>query len=319
MITGERTFLAYDTLCRINLEAPTQEKADTLLARGQALALEVQTTLSMYDPSSELSRLCASYIPGREYPVSPMLADFLALNLLFCARTNGAFDPTVGPLVRLWDFLADNPRVPSEEEIAAAKARVGYQHIHLDTARLLVRLDAPGIILDPGASGKGYALGLVVDLLRQEGIQNAVLDFGGNLYLIGGRRAGEEENPWRIALIDPEDTRDYIGTVSMRDMGVATSSWYEHSFRQEGKIFHHLLDPFTGKPQPLALQSVSILSSNGAYTDFLSTAFFMLGPERGAALVAELAQESGAFIGYVAVTDSREILHSDNVAFIPKG
>lgn len=320
MIADERRFFAYDTLCRIKLEAETREKADALLDQGQKLALEVEAALSMYDPASELSRLAAGYTPGKDYPISPMLADFLALNLMFCRRTKGAFDPTVGPLIRLWDFLAPDPRVPSAEEIAEARKRVGYRHIHLDAARLLVRLDVPGIIIDPGASGKGYALGLVASLLQREGIQNAIIDFGGNLYLIGGRREGEgeAEQPWRIALIDPADTDTYIGTVDLQDMGIATSSWYEHSFRKDGRIYHHLLDPFTGEPKPLTLQSVSILSSNGAYTDFLSTSFFMLGLEAGTKLVEELARESGEFIGYVAVTENHEILHSGNVDFTPK-
>ncbi len=322
MIAGERRFFAYDTLCRISLEAETREKADALLDQGQKLALEVEATLSMYDPASELSRLCAGYVPGRDYPISPMLADFLALNLMFCRRTKGAFDPTVGPLIRLWDFLAADPRVPSQEEIAEARKRVGYEHIHLDAARSSVRLDVPGIVLDPGASGKGYALGLVASLLQREGIQNAVIDFGGNLYLIGGRQdsegGGEADKPWRIALIDPEDTDTYIGAVAMQDMGIATSSWYEHSFRKDGRIYHHLLDPFTGEPKPLTLQSVSILSSNGAYTDFLSTAFFMLGLESGVKLAEELARESGEFIGYVAVTEAHEIITSGNVEFTPK-
>lgn len=315
MIQRGISFFAYDTLCKVNVQAETTDRADGLVNAVRSIALDIQSSLNMFDPESELSRLCAEYVPHTEYPVSNLLYDFLGQNLAFSEHTGGVFDCTVGPLVRLWDFLADQPRVPTQVEIRTTAARVGYRHVHLNPETNHVWFDAPGIVIDPGAGGKGYALELCARYLKDAGVTHGLLDFGGNLYLIGGNPALPNDPPWRVALIDPDDTESYYGTVALMDCGIASSSWYEHSFEKNGVIYHHLLDPFSGTPRPLDLKSVSILSSSGALTDFLSTAFFLLGAQKGALLVDRLAQESGEYIGYVALTSCREILVSGNVMF----
>lgn len=309
------SFLAYDTLCTVTLECEGEQAAERILERVEEKAVEVERTLSMYDPSSELALLCTGYEVGKSYPISPMLFDFVSKNLFFARLCGGVFDPTVGPVVKLWDFLAETPRVPSAAALQTAMERVGYRYIHLDDENRCISFEKPNMQLDPGAGGKGYALGLCADILREEGICQAVLNFGGNIYVIGGKDTPEGEKPYKTALIDPDDTSSYIGTVELMNCGIATSSYYEHSFEKDGIIYHHLINPNTGYPQPLELKSVAILSSCAAYTDFLSTAFFMLGEERGKELIKQLEKESGEFIGYAAMTKDRKMLISSNITF----
>lgn len=311
-----RSFLAYDTLCRIAAEVPVG--GEHLLEQCEEEAHALEHTLSMFDPDSELSRLCRDACPGEAVPVSETLQTFLEQNLEVCRLSGGAFDPTVGPLVKLWDFLADAPRIPAEEKVRDTLARVGYQHIKLNSEKSTVSFDIPGISLDPGAAGKGFALGLAVDRLRKGGVRQAVLDYGGNLFVMGMRREKSgETRPWKVAIRDPDDTSAVFGVVELQDAGIATSSWYEHSFQKNGDVYHHLLNPKTGYPMPLTLKSVSILSSKPVYTDLLSTAFFVLGEEAGSALVDRLRRDSGEMIEYVAVREDGSVSTSAAASFLP--
>ncbi len=312
------SFFAYDTLCSVSAVVPVGSGARDIVGETEKIARAVEDTLSMFEPESELSRLCAQYTPGVAYPVSDMLASFLHLNMEFADMTGGAFDPTVGPLVKLWDVLAPEPCVPSDADINAMLARVGYRHVAASKADCTVTFDAPGIVLDPGASGKGFALGLVAAFLRGCGVQQAVLDFGCNLYAIGDKpgAAGRPARPWRAGLRHPDKLDAVMGTVELCGRGVATSSWYEHSFQKDGVVYHHLLDPRTGRPKSLEISSVSILSSHAVYTDLMSTAFFMLGVEEGERLIARLAQK-GIDIDYVAVLGDGAICHSPGAGFLP--
>lgn len=311
-----RAFLAYDTLCRIAAEIP--ENGEQLLEQCEEEAHELERTLSMFDSDSELSRLCRDIRPGEAVPVSETLYTFLEQNLEICRLSGGAFDPTVGQLVKLWDFLAAQPHVPSSAAIRAELDRVGYQHIRLDQAARTVSFDIPGVSLDPGAAGKGFALGLAVDRLRGSGVRRAVLDYGGNLFALGPHQDAKGEiRPWKVAIRDPDDTASVFGTVELQDAGIATSSWYEHSFEKDGAVYHHLLNPKTGYPMPLTLKSVSILSSRPVYTDLLSTAFFILGETEGRALVDRLRKDSGERIEYVAVREDGSVAASPGAAFSP--
>ena len=310
-------FIAYDTTCSVGIDAA--QNAPAILAEAQQVALGVQAALSMFDAGSELSRLCTGYTPGVPCPVSDMLYSFLECNLQLAAATDGVFDPTVAPLVKLWDFTAQQPAAPAPEALAEALGRVGYRHIALDPAKKAVVFDRPGVGFDPGASGKGFALGLVVDTLRAHGVETAVLDFGNNLFVLGQKHTAEGPRPWKVAIRDPDDYGGDIGAVPLADMGVSTSSWYEHCFRQNGKVYHHILNARTGMPQELLLKSVSILSSAGLYTDLLSTAFFLLGEEKGAALVERYRAQSGERIEYVAVRLDGTVAASAGAGFTAGG
>lgn len=315
MIKNGISFLAYDTLCRVDIIADASDDSRALLDSARALALSVQSCLSMFDAESELSILCRTYQEGQAVPISPMLTDFLAQTLMVSRLSDGALDPTVGPLVRLWDFLAEEPQVPPQKELQAALGRVGYCHLELDARNRTLTIHRPDMVIDPGAVGKGYALDLVVAHLRQKGVTQGVVDFGGNLYVIGPKpgREGEPGRPWRVAIRHPDAPGIPMGYVEMQDMGIATSSWYEHSFAVGGQVYHHLLDPGTGMPVPLTLKSVSILSDVPVCTDLLSTPLFIMGVEKGEAVLQTLRQERGCKIEYVAVDKGGEILLSPGV------
>lgn len=315
------TFYAYDTICSVGAVGGNGEdpQGDNILHKAKDIAKQVEHTLNMYNPSSELSRLCASYHPGVPYMVSPMLYQFIRLNLEFAAMSGGAFDPTVGILMKLWNFLAADPVVPNDAQIEAALQRVGYQHVHTVVGHSEILIDIPGVVLDPGASGKGFALSLVADYLKMAGVQQAMLNFGGNLYALGLRPATEEcsARPWRIAIRDPNDLSSYIGTVTLNSRGLATSSWYEHCFFADAKVHHHLIDPRTGRPKEPLWASVSVLSSHAAYTDLASTSFFLLD-DAGRKKLTQRLVRNGIDIDYVAVSTNGTISASPGAGFSPK-
>ncbi|MEA4959454.1 MAG: FAD:protein FMN transferase, partial [Anaerolineaceae bacterium] len=239
MITGEISFIAYDTVCRVQASADDEVSVEKALQEIRQSALEVESTLSMYDKNSELSRMNCSYVVDVPYPISSLLLASLPYNLTIAKMTEGAFDPTIGPLVRLWDFLNDEPKVPDYSTIEQVLKRVGYQHIHLDQKRKTITFSQSNMILDPGASGKGFALGLALDLLRKNKISHGVIDYGGNLYVHGGKI--QTGAPLITAIRDPQETNSILGTVPLVDKAIATSSWYEHYFTIEGKVYHHIL------------------------------------------------------------------------------
>lgn len=311
----ETVFVAYDTVCSIRIEETENKESGLILKEAKKLAKQVQNTLNMYDPISELSRLCLSYIPGKKITVSKMLWEFIKVNLEFSYRTEGVFDFTVGPLMKLWDFTAEHPKPPPEYKLERALDRVGFQKVHTDSAAPEVTFDVPGMVLDPGASGKGYALRLAADWLKERGVNRAVLDFGGNLFAIGGKQGlGGEERPWKAAIRSPQ--RDAVlGTVELCNRGIATSSWYEHGFEKNGTVYHHLLDVKTGKPRNTDISSVSVLSSNALYTDLMSTAFFVMGVKKGCALAEEIEEETGVDLDYVVLKTDGELIASKNACF----
>ena len=302
-------FIAYDTICTVSLIASDPKEAGNVLQSVRTLALEVERTLNMYDPMSEMSALCSSYKVGVPYPVSTMLESFIAMNLSFSQKTSGAFDFSVGPLVKEWNFSPQIQKIPTLEQLRAHQSAVGYQKICLDTTAHTVVFEAADMVLDPGASGKGFALKLCVQALRDSGIEQACLDFGGNLYALGNKPDG---SAWRAAIRHPRG--GILGVVPIVDRGVATSSWFEHGFVRAGQMYHHLLDPTTGMPRKSDISSISVLSSRAEYTDLLSTAFFILGQNDGDRLLKCLRAE-GIDVDYVLLGNDGRIIATPGSTF----
>jgi thiamine biosynthesis lipoprotein len=251
----------------------------------------VDRLMSHYRRDSPLSRLNREAAKG-PVAVEPELLDFLAECLRWSRESEGAFDVTVGPLMKAWGFFRDEGRVPGEGELARALAVVGYRHVELDPAAGTVRFDRPGVELDLGGIGKGYAVDRVVSLLRQRGIVSALVNLGGSsLYGLGappGRRA------WEIGIRDPSDPARTALNVPLRDRALSVSGGYERSFEKDGVTYAHVMDPRTGQPVQ-GLLSVAVLAATATAGDALDNVFFVQGIEVARTALARLRPTEAVF------------------------
>jgi thiamine biosynthesis lipoprotein len=175
----------------------------------------------------------------------------------YSRASEGAFDITVGPLMKIWGFYKGTGRLPHRAEIRTALAKVGYRHIQLDAGGSTVRFDTPGVELDPGGIGKGYAVDRMVTILKDYGIRVGLVSAAGSS--IYGLGAPPGEKGWRVQIRDPKNAAKSVAEVYLKDESMSTSGNYEKFFRAEGKIYSHIMDPRTGYPSE-GMLSVSVLA-----------------------------------------------------------
>jgi len=287
---------AMGTLFRLVLYAPDEPAARAAAEEAFARIRALDGSLSDYDPESELSRLGALSDdgPAGPVPVSDDLGRVLALSQQLARASDGAFDVTVGPLVRLWRRARRQDELPGEERLAAASAAVGFRKLELgDDGRVSLR--ARGMRLDLGGIAKGFALDEAVRVLRRRGLECVLVDGGGDLR-VGAAPPGRAG--WRIALVRGEagggpDLRESQDGLLLADAAVATSGDLERFFELGGRRYSHILDPRTGRAlEERRLVSVVVPAAAagtgdpGALADGLATAVSVLGPELGLRLVA---------------------------------
>ena len=230
--------------------------------------------LSNYKASSEWSRVNRE-AADRPVVVSPELLDLLAACLNYSRRSEGAFDITVGPLMKVWGFYKGTGRLPHRAEVQAAMQKVGYRHVTLDPARRTVRFDRSGVELDPGGIGKGYAVDRMIQILRNKGIKICLVS-GSYSSIYGMGSPPGEPRGWEIKIRDPKDARKTVETLYLKDMSLSTSGSYEKFFRAEGRIYSHIMDPRTGYPAP-GMLSVSVLAPRTIDSEAWCKPFFING------------------------------------------
>jgi thiamine biosynthesis lipoprotein len=253
---------------------------------------ELEDILSASREGTDLDRVNRS--AGSEaVTVRQELTELLAKALYYAEMSEGAFDPSVGPLVKLWGIGTDAPRIPSDREIAETLALVDYHDIEIETGGT-VFLRRRGMALDLGAIAKGYAADEVVRLLAQKGIKMGLIDLGGNIFAYGERKRGK---PWRIGVQDPEEPGGaYLGVLELSNKSVVTSGVYERYFEEGGTRYHHILSTVTGRPVETSLLSVTIAADSSTDADALSTAAFALGWEKGRRLIKAVPGAGGIFV-----------------------
>jgi thiamine biosynthesis lipoprotein len=248
-----------------------------------AAALEeldrVDRLLSHYRPASPLSRLNREAAKG-PVAVPAELLDVLSECLRWSRESDGAFDVTVGPLMKAWGFFRDEGRVPGDRELARVLEAVGYRHVVLDREAGTVSFDRPGVELDLGGIGKGYAVDRVVALLRQRGVASALVNLGGSS--VYGLGAPPGETFWEVGIQDPTRPGKTALTVELRDRALSVSGGYARFFEENGVTYAHILDPRTGRPVQGVL-SVAILSDSATDGDALDNVLFVEGLERAGA------------------------------------
>ena len=276
--------------------------ADTAL--DEIDRLEAQ--LTVYRDDSEVSRLNAR---AAETPVvvDENLFGLLARARHFHSQTEGAFDIAVGALIRAWGFYRRKGRVPTDAERAAALAKIGMQHVHLDPDRRSVAFAKPGVEINLGSIGKGHALDQVVQRLHRQGRVKSMLIHGGHSSIFAlGHEPGKRDG-WSIGLLDPDDSTKRLAVLRLRDRGLgASAATYQH-FVHEGRRLGHILDPRTGWPAE-GMRLAAVTAPTAAEADALATAFFILGADRaraycatrpriGALLLPEAPQERLVILG----------------------
>lgn len=222
------------------------------------------------------------------------------------ARTGGLFTLQISPLTSLWDFDAQTPLPPSEDEIAAALAEMVGNTITVGEDYVI----ATGAMLDLGALGKGYAADVLAQILRDKG-ESGLIAVGGSIAAVGSK----EDVPWKVGVRDPFSgaVSKTLGTLILTDAFVSTSGSYEKAFTHNGTLYHHILNPYTGMPAESDLVSVTVVAESCVLSDMLSTACFLLGSEDAFAL----AELYGATV--VAVTAEGDLLVSAELqeSFVP--
>jgi thiamine biosynthesis lipoprotein len=247
--------------------------------------------MSHYKPESPLSRLNREAAAG-PVAVDPELFGLIAESLRYSRESDGAFDITVGPLMKAWGFFRGGGRVPGGEELGEARARVGYGHVILDRAAQTIRFDRPGVELDLGGIAKGYAVDRAVALLRSRGVAAALVSAGGST--VFGLGAPPGHAAWDVAIQDPVDPDATALTVRLKDRALSVSGSYEKSFEQDGVRYSHIMDPHTGRPVPGVL-SVAVLTGTGTAGDALDDAFFVQGVARSRAYLRRLPATEAFF------------------------
>ncbi len=245
-------------------------------AANQALdeARRLDRMLSNYISTSELSRVNRE-AAGHPVQVSREFFNLLAASNEYSRASAGAFDITVGPLMKVWGFYKDSASIPTQAEVKAALRTVGYRSLKLDPAQLTVSFDKFGMNLDPGGIGKGYAVDRMVAILSENGIHSALVSAGGSSIYGLGAPAGDPRG-WRIRIRDPEDETRAAAEVFLHDDSLSTSGKYEKFFWANGKLYSHIMDPRTGYPS-MGMRAVSVMSRRTIDSEVWAKPFYIRG------------------------------------------
>ncbi len=262
-------------------------KAITVQSEIDAILKDINQRMSTYINDSELS-LFNRNVEMSWIDASLELVDVLEQALRVSRLTGGAFDVTVGPLVNLWGFGPTTPteRTPSETAIYAALERVGYTRVHVRRSPPAIKKERPDIYVDLSAIAKGYAVDRIAERLEALGINNYMVEVGGEVRAKGHNPRGA---PWRIAIEKPSAAERVVySIVELMGMGLATSGDYRNYFEKDGQRYSHTINPKTGRPITHRLASVTVASRSAMRADAFATALLVLGPEDGYRLAEEL-------------------------------
>ncbi len=276
--------LLMDTDVSVQLYAGTSGKAGRIRNELFDEMGRLERLLSYTDRSSDVTKI--NEAAGKKaVQVSPETMEATRYALDCADLCEGAYDPTIAPLIEIWGFQGECFRVPSTEEIEDSGSLIGYTLVEIDTAGRKIFLPRPGMALDLGGIAKGYIVDRGLELLSRAGIGHALINAGGDIGILGSKPDG---SPWRIGVKHPRREGDIIAVISWSQKGaVVTSGDYERYFEMEGMRYHHILDPGSGYPSRVLI-SATVTAPTVVEADALATAIMVMGPQRGLALVESL-------------------------------
>jgi thiamine biosynthesis lipoprotein len=302
-VITQRTDVGMNTLMSIEAEMP-KDTAEKAMEGAFLILSELNETFSRYRISSDVSRI--NVASGNEHiRVGRDTWLILESSIVFASLTDGYFDPTVGPLTDLWRISVSGDWTrPTEEQISAARELVGYREISLVSPDM-ARLNLEGATLDLGAVAKGYAADRVAKYLKDNGARSAMLDFGGEIMLLGTRRTAFKAVPWRVGVRHPSPRVagrvNIVCSLSLalspeETLSFATSGSYERFREYKGRKLSHVFDPHTGLPVDTNLVSVSVIDPLSARADALATAFLVMGENRAREMLSRFPGTEAVFV-----------------------
>lgn len=272
----QQDFFSMDTYMSISVYGKNaKDAADACISEIQRL----DQLLDKNDSESDIYRL--NHAQGAAISLNSETWELLSLAYTYAQQTGGTFDPTINAISELWGIGSDQERVPSAEELSNALKQVGYRKLLLSDGKAQL---TDGATIDLGGIAKGYAADRAITILKQYGIERAVLSLGGNVYVLGNAQNGQ---PWKVGIQDPDHSQEIVATLSLSNCSAVTSGDYERYFEQNGVRYHHLLDPQTGYPSDQGIRSVTVLCESSTQADAYSTALFVMGSEKGLSFCQE--------------------------------
>lgn len=276
------SFFAMDTVMDLTIYGNK-----SLLADVETLISDLEEKVSVTDETGELYTINQTGTGTLTGSAAELMQSALAM----CQRTGGALDISIYPVVRAWGFTTESYQVPEAETLEGLLAHVDYTQIRYDAETGAVSVP-DGMEIDLGSVAKGFVGSRAAQYLKENGVDSALLNLGGNVQTVGCRPDGD---PWKIAVKDPRGGTPMI-VLSIQDQAMVTSGGYERYFEQDGNTYWHIMDPATGRPAESGLTSVTVVGDNGLACDGLSTALFVMGLEKSAALWQESDDFEAVFV-----------------------
>jgi thiamine biosynthesis lipoprotein len=283
--------LMMGTIIEITLQNPDPELSSRAIKQAFEEINRIESIMSLYKSDSELSRI--NQIAHKEQvKISQEMTELLLISQNAWQLTSGGFDPTASPIIKLWGFYKNEGKVPEEREIKEKLKLVGFKNIVFDKSRREIKFLSPGIKLDSNAIAKGYAVDQAVRVLKGIGIQRALINAGGDIYALGGKKPQEH---WTIGIRNPMQKDKVFASIELSNRAIVTSGNYEKFFTIDDKQYCHIIDARTGYPVQNIL-SVTVLAPEVALADALATGIFVLGKEKGLELLNSLENIDGVII-----------------------
>lgn len=301
--SSESDFYAMDTIMVVTAYDNNEDAAKSARVEIEQHINALDQLMSRQRKESNLSQLNAA--GGAVVTVDHELYEAIETALYYAQLTGGAYDPTTAPLSDLWGIGTESQRVPTQAEIDAVLPKVGWQNIKL-LGEDKIQLEN-GAQIDLGGIGKGWAANDTAAICKTAGDTLRVLaQLGGNIIGIG-ENPNNKDGEWVIGIANPDNSADYVATISITNESVVTSGDYERYFEQDGKRYHHIFDPKTGYPANSGLRSVTVVDADSARADALTTALFVMGLDKG----MEFCEQND--IKAVFITADKQIVPTENV------
>ncbi|HJR70205.1 MAG TPA: FAD:protein FMN transferase [Gammaproteobacteria bacterium] len=265
------------TRCSVELWADDAARGRELVAEILAEYRRIDAAMSTYKPDSEISRVNAR-AAAAPIVISEELYALVERSLELSVASEGAFDITYDSVGYLYDFRAH--RRPTDAEIASRLPAINYRHVVLDRAHRTIFFEAQGVRVNLGGIAKGYVVERAATMLRARGVEHAILNAGGDSRVIGDRRG----QPWIVGIRHPRAADEVVTRLPLVDEAISTSGDYERYFEENGRRYHHIINPATGRPTE-GILTATVIGPDATLTDGLGTAIFVLGVERGLKLI----------------------------------